>query len=205
MLLRRLFAVSLAALAILAGVDAVHAKGLDLGIGWHRLAEQTARWHGPEGSGQLPSGEPLYSVGLFFNDFGDRHRARIGLRYTTHQTLHEIDGIGRSFRVQCFLFDYQRQVLWHNPWRVVADLCVGLSTFSTHVPYPYSYSDDLSIDVHAPVTVAPGLGWQYQIARQFSVQAGVWYYWILEDPGEVVPFRSGPALQLGLGYTTGAK
>jgi hypothetical protein len=205
MSVRRLLAVSLAALAISAPVSAVHAKGLDLGIGWHRLAEKRAQGIGPEVGGRLPSGEPLYSLGLFFNDFANGHKARIGLRYTTHQTLHEIDGIGRSFRMQCFLLDYQRQVLWDNPSRVVADVCVGLSTFSTHAPYPYDSSTELSIHVRAPALVAPGLIWQYQVASQFAVQAGAWYYWFPGHRGEVTPFQSGVAFLLGLGYTTGAE
>jgi hypothetical protein len=201
----RLLVVSLATLVILASVNLVSAKGLDLAVGWHRLAERIAERSGPEPGGRLPGGQPLYSLGIFFNDFGDRHRTRIGFRYTTHQTLHERDGIGRSFRVQCFLFDYQRQVLWHKPWRVVLDAGVGLSTFSTHVPYPYDASTELSIHVRAPATVAPGLSWQCQIARQFTLQAGLWYYWILEDPDDLAPFRSGPTVMLGLGYTLGAE
>jgi len=88
---RRLLVVCLAAIAILASIDLVSAKGLDLGIGWHRLSEKTADWRGPEAGGRLASGQPLYSIGMFFNDFGDRHRARIGLRYSTHQTLHEVE------------------------------------------------------------------------------------------------------------------
>lgn len=201
----RLSVVSLAAIVMLANVNLVSAKGLDLGIGWHRLAEKTPHWRDPETGGRLPSGQPLYSLGVFFNDFGNHHKWRMGFRYTTHQTLHEINGIGRSFRVQCFLFDYQREVVWHSPWRVVIDACAGLSFFSTDAPYPYDYSDDLSIHVRAPATVAPGLGWQWQVASQFALQVGLSYYWILEDPDDAAPFRSGAAILLGLGYTTGAK
>ncbi|MFH1311624.1 MAG: hypothetical protein ABIJ00_00190 [Candidatus Eisenbacteria bacterium] len=193
--------VSLAAVVVLASVNLANAHGLDLAIGWHRLAEEAPPWRGPETGGRLPGGQPLYSLGMFFNDFGDRHKARFGLRYTTHQTLHEIDGIGRSFRMQSFLLDYQRQLLWHKPFRVVADVCVGLSTFSTHVPYPYNYSDDFSIHLHAPATVVPGLGWQCQVASQFTLQAGLWYYWLLGDSDKVTPFRSSFALTFGLGYT----
>ncbi len=204
MMASRLVVASLVAVAILANVNWVCAQGLDLGVGWHGLVEKTPDWRGPETGGRLPSGQPLYSLGVFFNDFGYRHNGRIGFRYTTHQTIHEIDGIGRSFRMQCFLFDYQRQLFWHKPSRVVVDVCAGLSTFSTHAPYPYSYSDDLSIHLHAPATVAPGLGWQCQVASQFTLQAGLWYYWLLGDRDAVTPFRSGFALLLGLGYTLGA-
>jgi hypothetical protein len=201
----RLKVALLAAVLILADAAVVGARGLDLGIGWHRLADKTPNWRGPEAGGELPGGQPLYSLAAFFNDFGDDHRWRMGFRYTTHRTLHEVDGLGRSFRVQCFLLDYQREVVRQGPWRMVIDACAGLSSFSTDVPSPYDYSDDLSIHVRAPATVAPGLGWQWQIASQFSLQAGLWYYWILEDPEEVAPFRSGAALLLGVGYTTGLR
>ena len=202
---RRLLVSCLVAVVILANVNLADARGLDLGAGWHRLAEETAQWQGPETGGQLPGGQPLFSLAVFFNDFGDRHRARIGLRYTTHLTLHEVDGVGRSFRMQCFLLNYQRQLLWRKPSRVVVDICAGVSTFSRHVPYPYSYSDDLSIQLHAPATVVPGLGWQCQVTSQFTLQAGLRYYWLLADPDKVTPFRSSVAITLGLGYTMGTE
>jgi hypothetical protein len=143
---------------------------------------------------------------VFLNDLGDRHKSRIGFRYTTHQTLHEINGIGKSIRMQCFLFDYQRQVLWHKPSRVVVDVCAGLSHVSTHVPSAYaSPSTELSIHLSAPATVAPGLGWHCQVASQVTLQAGLWYYWLCGDRATLAPFRSGFAFSLGLGYTIGAK
>ena len=202
----RFLVVSLAVGAVLASVSVASAQGLDMGIGWHRLAEKTPHGRGPEAGARLPSGQPLYSLGVFLNDFGGRHRSRIGFRCTTHQTLHEINGIGKSFRMQCLLFDYQRQALWHNPSRVVVDVCAGVSIFSTHIPEPYDYCDDPFCNLPATAaTLAPGLGWQCQVARQATLQAGLWYYWFLAESEDVIPFRSGFAFLLGLGYTIGAK
>jgi len=206
MIPRKLSIVTAVALAILAGVSSVRGQGLDLGIGWHGLAEKTPHGRGLEAGARLPSGQPMYTLAVFLNDFGDRHKWRIGFRYTTHQTLHEIHGIGKSFRLQCFLLDYQRQVLWHKPSRVVVDVCAGLSHVSTHVPSQYEEpSTELSLELLTCDTVAPGLDWQCQVARQVTLQAGLWYYWLHGDFAEVNPFRSGLAVSLGLGYTIGAK
>jgi len=202
----RLSVICAVILAALASVNSVRAQGLDLGVGWHRFAEKTPHGRGAEAGARLPSGQPMYTVGVFLNDFGDRHKWRFGFRYTTHQTLHEVNGIGKSFRMQCFLLDYQRQVLWRKPSRVVVDVCAGLWHVSTHVPYEYSEpSTELWIHVSTPAAVAPGLGWQCQVASQLTLQAVLWYYWLQRDLDEVTPFRSGPALSLGLGYTIGAK
>jgi len=57
-----------------------------------------------------------------------------------------------------------------------------------HVPYPHNYSDDLSIHLNAPATVVPGLGRQGQVASQFTLQAGLWYYWLLGDSDKVTPY-----------------
>ena len=200
----------LVASLILIGGACGFAQSLDLNIGLYTGIQDFIPWPNPAHEQSETDAKLLYLIGMSFGRFVDNDRtSRLGIRFNTCSAFAKLvepgkendplsDGI--TYRMSSLLFGYQRKLYVRGRTLIALEFFVGPSFFSSRLESGFDYCDAPFCDLpEVRYSLFPGVFYLISVNRNLAVEFRGNYAILLGGGEDLIPFRNGFLLALGLG------